>query len=450
MVSLLECHLHSDRMAKAEFYDIRRIHGKSLSITIENGKVENFSYKTGGAIGVRALVNGRWGYARGNSESDIKKLLQDAESIASILERGNGKIKEVKTAETRIRVKPEEEPADIDIETKVKILKDIEKTLKKDEIINTRVIYFENIRTLEYTDSSGIESFYSLPRIGVILSSIAKRSGLMQQYSKRRFEIGGFEIFKKNDFYRMAEETSDIALKLLDASSPPGGKMKVVLDPGLAGVFVHEALGHAVEGDLILHGNSILRGRKGEIIASEEVNVFDDPGLREYGFYPFDDEGVPSEKRGIIKDGTLVGYLNSRETAVELGGDGGNGRGEGSNPILVRMSNTFMSEGDWRFEELLEYVKNGIYLVGSRGGQTSPGDGVFQFHAEYGYIVKNGELDNMVRDVSLSGLTLELLKHIKVGKDLKFNPGICGKNGQSVPVSDGAPHIATIALVGGA
>ena len=437
-------------MNSAEFYDVRKVYGESLSITVENGKVENFSYRTGGATGVRALVRGRWGYVRGDSEADVKKLIRDAERFASVLDEGDSKIKEIESGSIRTKIEPEENPYDVDIETKVRTLKDIEKNLRKDGIINTRVIYFENTRTLEYMDSSGVESYYSVPRIGVILSSISRRSGLMQQYSKRVFEIGGFEIFRKNDFYEMADETADIALKLLSADSPPGGRMKVLLDPGLAGVFVHEALGHAVEGDLILQGNSILKNRTGEVIASEEVNVFDDPGLKEYGFYPFDDEGVPSERRSIIRNGVLSGYLNSRETSVKLGGSGGNGRGEGSSPILVRMSNTFMSEGEWKFEELVEYVKDGVYLIGSRGGQTSPGDGVFQFHAEYGYVIKKGELQGMIRDVSLSGLTLELLKNVRVGEDLRFNPGICGKNGQSVPVSDGAPHIATFALVGGA
>ena len=119
---------------------------------------------------------------------------------------------------------------------------------------------------------------------------------------------------------------------------------------------------------------------------------------------------------------------------------------------VVRMSNTFIDNGDSKFEEMLEEVRNGMYLVGSRGGQVNTGEGIFQFNAEKGYLIRNGELSGLLRDVSLSGNTLEILNQVThVGNDLKMTAGRCGKAGQLVPVSDGSPHIAiSKALVGGA
>ncbi|MDQ1282265.1 MAG: TldD protein, partial [Euryarchaeota archaeon] len=145
-------------------------------------------------------------------------------------------------------------------------------------------------------------------------------------------------------------------------------------------------------------------------------------------------------------------FLNSRETAARLGGVPRNARAEGTDRPVVRMSNTYIANGDWKLEEILEELGNGVYLAGSRGGQVSTGEGVFQFNAKRGYLVENGERTKLLRDVSLSGKILETLMHVKaVANDLKFNSGRCGKAGQLVPVSDGSPHLLIEhATVGGA
>ncbi|HID43187.1 MAG TPA: TldD/PmbA family protein, partial [Archaeoglobaceae archaeon] len=175
-----------------------------------------------------------------------------------------------------------------------------------------------------------------------------------------------------------------------------------------------------------------------------------DPSILEFGFCPFDDEGVKSRKKVIIKDGVLENFLHSRETAAKVGGTPGNARSQGVAEPLVRMSNTYLDEGDWSFEELLREAGNGVYLVGSRGGETNPATGYFHFSAQYGYLIENGEIAEMIRDVSLSGNTLEILNSIKLGKEIKFDPGFCGKEGQLVPVSDAAPFSLVKAVVGGA
>jgi len=129
---------------------------------------------------------------------------------------------------------------------------------------------------------------------------------------------------------------------------------------------------------------------------------------------------------------------------------GGNARAEGCAEPQVRMSNTFVTPGDAAPDEMLSELGDGLYLVGSRGGEVSPAEGIFHFNAEYGYLIKGGELSEMVRDVSIAGSTRDTMKTIEmVGSDLRLSAGMCGKGGQSVPVSDGSPHLLLSALVGG-
>ncbi|MFA6673164.1 MAG: metallopeptidase TldD-related protein, partial [Methanoculleus sp.] len=149
------------------------------------------------------------------------------------------------------------------------------------------------------------------------------------------------------------------------------------------------------------------------------------------------------ERTEIIRDGILRSYIHNRETLAAVGnGIAGHARAEHGAPPIVRMSNTFIENGDAGYDEILAECRDGILLIGSRGGQVDPGRGVFQFNAEYGYLIEGGETTDMVRDVSLSGEILSTLHNIAlIGNDRKMSPGYCGKGGQSVPVSDGAPHL---------
>ncbi len=165
---------------------------------------------------------------------------------------------------------------------------------------------------------------------------------------------------------------------------------------------------------------------------------------------------MPKERRyrrtEIISKGVINAFLHDRESLAAVGnGIAGHARAMPGEPPLVRMSNTFIENGDATEAEIFAECKNGIFLKGSRGGQVDPGRGIFQFNAEYGYLVENGECTKMIRDVSLSGEILSTLHRITLcGNDRKMSPGYCGKGGQSVPVSDGAPHVLLLdAVVGG-
>lgn len=442
-------------MQDIKFYDCRVIEGSSTSIVLDNGKIEEISRNFTKGAGIRALCGGSWGYTAVEGDINLKRGVEAASKLAFSMNASTPKedVELAAVASPEVRDLPEvrTNPRDIAIEEKVSLLKSIEEHAQLEGVHSTKVMYLESEFKVDYRNSEGLECEYELLNVGFAVSAVASENGVYQAGRESRFGYG-YELFENENVLELAGKAGKTALELLKAKTPKGGEMPVVLDQELAGVFAHEAVGHASEADLVLEGDSILENRIGEQIASPLITIIDDPTLHEFGYYPFDAEGSESKRTEIIKDGIFNSYLHSRETAAKLGGTPGNCRAQGYSMPVVRMSNTFIDNGDSRFEEMLEEVKDGMYLIGSRGGQVNTGEGIFQFNAEKGYLIKNGELTGLLRDVSLSGKTLEILNHVTlVGNDLKMTAGRCGKAGQLVPVSDGSPHIAiSKALVGGA
>ncbi|QCR16593.1 TldD/PmbA family protein [Methanosarcina mazei] len=442
-------------MQDIKFYDCRVIEGSSTSIVLDNGKIEEISRNFTKGAGIRALCGGSWGYTAVEGDINLKRGVDTASKLAFSMNASTPKedveLAAVDSPEVRDLPEVRTNPRDIAIEEKVSLLKSIEEHAKLEGVHSTKVMYLESEFKVDYRNSEGLECEYELLNVGFAVSAVASENGVYQAGRESRFGYG-YELFENENVLELAGKAGKTALELLKAKTPKGGEMPVVLDQELAGVFAHEAVGHASEADLVLEGDSILENRIGEQIASPLITIIDDPTLHEFGYYPFDAEGSESKRTEIIKDGIFNSYLHSRETAAKLGGTPGNCRAQGYSMPVVRMSNTFIDNGDSRFEEMLEEVKDGMYLIGSRGGQVNTGEGIFQFNAEKGYLIKNGELTGLLRDVSLSGKTLEILNHVTlVGNDLKMTAGRCGKAGQLVPVSDGSPHIAiSKALVGGA
>ena len=424
-----------------QFYDIRYVVNESLSINLENGIVEKPKYDFFKFKGFRVLKNGFWGLFSGNVDDKDGITLAEKNAVG----KGDAEVVDVKS-KGKFVFKTKVNPKDVGIEEKIELLKEIEKYLKDSKIVSTRITYLENLRRFSYKDSNGSEVYYEIPRIGVVIHAFAKDKTL-QFYSKRLLKVAGFEIFNDKPF-ELAEDVKKVLNKLVNAKTPPSGEMNIIMDCSLAGVFIHEAFGHAVEADHVLQNSSVVANKLNTKVADESVNVYDDPNIYEFGFYPFDDEGVKAEKKVIIENGVLKSFLHSRETAARLNGTPGNARADGVDEPLVRMSNTYIDDGHYAFDELLEDAE--IYLIGSRGGETNPATGYFHFNAQYGYIVENGEIRDMVRDVSLSGNTLSILHSIKVSNGIKFDPGFCGKAGQLVPVADGSPPCLVKAFVGGA
>jgi TldD protein len=252
-------------------------------------------------------------------------------------------------------------------------------------------------------------------------------------------------------------EALRIALVNLHAEPAPAGMMDVVLGPGWPGVLLHEAVGHGLEGDFNRKGSSAFAGKLGERVAAPGVTVVDDGTFENRrGSLTIDDEGTPTGRTVLIEDGILKGYLQDRMNARLMNvAPTGNGRRESyAHMPMPRMTNTFMTAGAHKPEEILRALKRGVYAVNFGGGQVDITSGKFVFQCTEAYLVEDGQIVAPVKNATLIGDGPTALTRVKmVGDDLKFDEGVgtCGKAGQSVPVGVGQPTLYIQGLtVGGA
>ena len=242
-----------------------------------------------------------------------------------------------------------------------------------------------------------------------------------------------------------------IALVNLDAEDAPAGVMDVALGAGWPGILLHEAIGHGLEGDFNRKKTSAFSGLMGQRVAAKGVTVVDDGTIPDRrGSLSFDDEGTPTSRTTLIEDGILVGYMQDRQNARLMGmTPTGNGRRQSYAHIpMPRMTNTVMTGGDAKPEDVVAAVKDGIYAVGFGGGQVDITNGKFVFSCTEAYRVKNGKVLNPVKGATLIGDGPSALNRVRIiADDMAMDPGIgtCGKNGQGVPVGVGQPTL----LIGG-
>jgi TldD protein len=244
-----------------------------------------------------------------------------------------------------------------------------------------------------------------------------------------------------------ATEAAREAIAMLDAVEAPAGETTVVLGPGWPGILLHEAVGHGLEADFNRKGVSAFSGRIGQKVASELCTVIDDGTIGgRRGSLNVDDEGQPTQRNVLIEKGILQGYLQDKLSSSLLGGPStGSGRRESYAHIpMPRMTNTFMLAGEDEPEDIIRSVSKGLYCKNFGGGQVDITNGNFVFSASESYLIEDGKLTRPVRSVTLSGNGPESLQYVsRVGNDLRLDEGIgvCGKNGQSVPVGVGIPTI---------
>jgi TldD protein len=439
-------------MPGIQYYDLRHVTGQVTHIDIDNSIVESAGTSFFNKAVIRVLSRTGWGVLQIDNYTPCtgKKFDAILESACRLARITQENVILGDAPHGMLAVPPmKEDPRDVSIEEKSSLLSGIEMAAQDPLVVNRRANFIEKIEHVQFTDSSENEYSYQMCRSGFNVLAVASRNGNVQMGYEREHSIHGFNLRHQQS---QGKKAAEIAVALLDAGVAKSGKMRAVLDPELAGVFAHEAVGHASEGDLICEGNSVLKGKTGQKIGNNNLTIIDDPGIFEFGFDPVDAEGVAVCRTEIIKNGVINAFLHNRETLSSVGnGVAGHARAMPGEPPLVRMSNTFIEAGDATEQEIFEECRNGIFLKGSRGGQVDPGRGIFQFNAEYGYLIEKGECTTMVRDVSLSGEILMTLHGITLcGNNRTMSPGYCGKGGQSVPVSDGAPNILLCdAVVGG-
>jgi TldD protein len=436
---------------RADYVDIRINESINNIIVMKDGKIQEIRSGTDFGGSVRVLKNGSWGFAYTTQISRLDDMAESALKLAESL-KSDVDLSKAEISKDNVKFKAKLLPSTVSLDEKKEVMHDAEASAKIEKIVSTTVNYVDGEGTTLYLNSEGSSLTVEESRVAMFLNAVAASEGNIQFGHKSIGGSRGFEVIKNQDIERFGRNAASKAVRLLNAKSPPSGSFPVVLDPDLTGVFIHEALGHASEADLILQNDSILKGKMGTQIGSNLVTIVDDASMDAFGYYPYDAEGVKTHENILVNEGVLSSVLSSRETASKLGIDSsGNARSSVGEQPIVRMSNTYLKPGDQSFEELLEGMKDGIYLKGSRGGQVDTGKGIFQFNAAESFIIKNGEIKDPLRDVSLSGSIMEILNNVEaLGSDFKMGVGFCGKSGQTAPVGDGGPHVrVSRATVGG-
>jgi len=303
--------------------------------------------------------------------------------------------------------------------------------------IKTRKSFFINL----LGEKSYSETTLCTLSASVLLASAEKRITAYDVWGATE----SFKIFSQRNFFAFGQALGRDLQEQKFASPAPLGPMPVLLSSKAGGTFVHEAIGHGLEADLILKDVSVFSNRLGKKIARDCISVFDDSTLpNSFGSYEFDDEGHAASKTVLIENGRLKNYLHSRQTAKKMVcKQTGNGRRESyRHPPIVRMSNTFIAPGPHDPENLLSAMKTGILVEQMGGGEVDTLTGQFVFEVNKAYRVHQGEKQERIHAATLAGNCLEVLNQdLQVGRDLGFGIGTCGKDGQNVPVSDGQPTI---------
>ena len=297
---------------KVDYMDIRFGMGDNTSILMKDGNVDEIN--TGMSLGarIRVLNNGAWGFAYTTDLSKIDEITETALKLSKSL-KGDVKLSESEIIKDNIEVDVKIPFKDISIEEKKDIMMEANDAATIDKVNSTTVSYSDSEVNELFMNSEGSEIQVKTDRVRMALNASATDGEIIQFGHGSLGGVKGFEVISEVDIEEFGRNIGEKAVRLLDAKPAPSGQFPVIADPELTGVLIHEALGHATEGDLILQNDSILKGKIGEKIASDIVNIFDDASRKDgFGYYPYDVEGVKTKPNQLVKNGEKASIDNGR------------------------------------------------------------------------------------------------------------------------------------------
>ena len=420
------------------------------SWVLEDGIVKEGSYNIEQGVGVRAISGEKTGFAY-SDEIVLPALSQAADAAKTIARAGQqNQIQAWKKHDAHELYLPVDPLHTLTAEEKIDLLRQLDaEARKQDPKIKQVIASLVGVHEVVLVAASdGTLNADVRPLVRMNVTVIAEDGDKREQASSGGGGRFGYEYFIENDralgFAREAVRMALVNLKAVDA---PAGAMPVVLGSGWPGVLLHEAVGHGLEGDFNRKGSSAFSGRIGERVASSLCTVVDD-GTMEHrrGSLNMDDEGTKTQRTVLIENGILKGYMQDKMNAELMGEvSTGNGRRESYAHLpMPRMTNTYMLAGEHDPQEIIESVDKGIYAVNFGGGQVDITSGKFVFSTSEAYLIENGKVTRPVKGATLIGNGPEVLTRVSmVGNDLNLDTGVgvCGKDGQSVPVGVGQPTL---------
>ncbi|MEX2261957.1 MAG: metalloprotease TldD [Bryobacteraceae bacterium] len=420
-------------------------------ISVDESIVKTATQGVSLGVGVRVIAGERTGYAYSDDLSPEK--IRKAALVAACIAAGPAQVETASLEEgLRHNLYPVlTAPSETALAERVDLVQraDLAARAYDPRIYQVQATYADSLRQVLVATSEGVLNFDRQPMTRMSVYALARENGGAPQ---RGHSGGGgrvgleFFIEHKTPEY-FAREAARQAVVQLDAVEAPAGEATVVLGPGWPGVLLHEAVGHGLEADFNRKGTSAFSGRIGEQVASPLCTVIDDGTIRDRrGSLNVDDEGTPTGRNVLIENGILRGYLQDKlSSRIMKSPQTGSGRRESYQHMpMPRMTNTFMLAGESDPEEIVRSVPKGIYCANFGGGQVDITNGNFVFSASESYLIEDGKLTRPVRNATLIGNGPEALRYVSmVGHDLQLDEGIgmCGKEGQSVPVGVGIPTV---------
>ncbi len=429
---------------------------QNASADFDEGRVEAMVSSRDLGAGIRVTVGEVTGFAH---TSDLTRDgLSEAAQAAAAVAKGGGRVKPIPLngdgiAESKARILPET----ISKTRKVELLEQVDSAARAENaaITQVNVRYSEGRRRVLIANSEGLFNADDQTRTLLSVNCVATGDQGLQTGRETVGYTVGFELFEDHDIEAMARRAAGRAVTKLGARPAPSGQLPVVIERGGGGVLFHEACGHGLEADLVNKGASVFRDRLGELVAAPSVTLVDDGTMGvEWGTVAIDDEGCPTQRNVLIEDGILTDYMWDHLRSRAAGRSAsGNGRRQSYQHLpMVRMTNTFVTNGDVEPSDIIADTQNGVYVAQLGGGQVNTATGDFVFGMTEAYLIENGEITAPLREGNLIGNGPEVLQNIEViGNDFAMgSPGTCGKDGQGVPVGDGQPTLRVAALtIGG-
>ncbi|ANJ73496.1 metalloprotease TldD [Ralstonia insidiosa] len=437
---------------RVDYADLYFQYTRNEAWSLEEGIVKSGSFSIDQGVGVRAVSGDRTAFAYSDDIS-LPALMQAAGATRTIGKAGSGRVKvanSLVSGPSGHSLYAPNDPLDsMTASEKVALLERIEKLAraKDPRVVQVMAGLAGEYDVMLVARSDGVIAADVRPLVRISVTVIAEQNGRREMGSSGGGGRYAYGYFTDDLLREYVDEAVSSALVNLEAKPAPAGTMTVVLGPGWPGVLLHEAIGHGLEGDFNRKGSSAFSGRMGERVAAKGVTVVDDGTLaNRRGSLNLDDEGNPTQCNTLIEDGILTGYmqdtLNARLMKMPVTG---NARRESYAALpMPRMTNTYMLGGDKDPQEIIASVKKGLYAVNFGGGQVDITNGKFVFSASEAYMIEDGKITYPVKGATLVGSGPESLKHVTmIGNDMRLDSGIgvCGKEGQSVPVGVGQPTL---------
>lgn len=441
LLTTMKIHQH-----QVDYLEIRLQQSEATAIAYRGSQLDAVNRNFSLAGGIRACHKGGWSFVTFNGLEELNHRIQEAISQARLVGTETTELAISEGIVDQVQVELKRDPRGISLQEKRQLIENYNQLLLDfDPRIQTTIVNYTDQFSITYFVNS-FGSCITQERLDVNgrFGAIAKgEGGIIRQ---------GFESIASRCDYNVllgveerVQGAAKRAIRQLEAKPVKGGQYTVVLDPYLAGVFIHEAFGHLSEADFVYENPRMQELLElGKPLGIEQLTVVDDATIPDLpGSIAYDDEGVRTQRKYLIKNGILTQRLHNLETAGKMKEKPtGNARAlSATYPPIVRMTNTAIEAGDRNFEEMIKDIEEGVYAVRMLGGQTN-GE-MFTFAAAEGYMIRNGEVAEPVSNVTLSGNVFQTLKDIEgIGNDLMYTNGGCGKGGQMpLPVSVGGPHV---------